>query len=104
TKRFRIEQAERTLEHRTELVAGLEHIDWIDFHQRLQPFRQRRFPAAHRPEEVENLLALFQALRRIPEEPDDALDGFFHAIESGEGRIGTHGPVQENTAKADVLG
>ena len=76
----------------------------MDFHQRFQPLGERRFSAADRPEQIENLLALFQALSGVPEEADDALDGFFHAMESGEGRIGAHGPVQKNTAKAGVLG
>jgi hypothetical protein len=76
----------------------------VDLHQRLQPLCQRRLSAADRPEQIENLLALFQALSCVPEKTDDALDGFFHAKESGEGRIGAHCPVQENTAKAGVLG
>jgi len=50
--------------------------------------------------QVEDLLALFEALRRVTEEPDDALDGFFHAVEAGEGRIGADRAVQKNTAKA----
>ena len=76
----------------------------MNFHQRLQPLGERRFAAADRTEQIEDLLALFEALRGVAEEPDDALDGFFHAVESGEGRIGAHGPVQKNTAKAWVLG
>jgi hypothetical protein len=40
----------------------------------------------------------------VPEEADDALDRFFHAVEAGEGRIDAHRPVQKNTAKARVLG
>ena len=55
-------------------------------------------------EQIENLLALFEPLRGVPEETDDALDGFFHAVEAGEGRIGAHRPVQKDTAKAWVLG
>ncbi len=103
-QRFRIEQTQGTFEHRTKFVAGLQHIDGHNFHQRLQPLCKRRFSAAHRPEQIENLLALFQALRGMPEESDDPLDGFFHAVESDEGRIGAHGPVQKNTAKASILG
>ena len=37
---LRIEQAERGLEHGTELVAGLQHIDGMDLHQRLEPLGQ----------------------------------------------------------------
>src|SRR6266446_477950 len=84
-QRFRIEQTQGALEHWTEFVAGLQHVDGMDFHQRFQPLRQRRFSTAHRPQQIENLLALFQTLSCVPEEADDALDGFFHAIEYGEG-------------------
>ena len=76
----------------------------MDFHQRFEPFGQRGFAAADRSEQIEDLLALFETLRRVPEETDDALDGFFHAVKAGEGRIGAHGAVQKNTAKAGVLG
>ncbi len=77
-----------TLEHRAEFVAGLQHIDRMDFHQRFEPLGERGFAAADRSEQIEDLLALFEALRGMPEEADDALDGFFHAVEAGEGRIG----------------
>src|SRR6266849_3425315 len=61
-QRFRIEQTQGALEHWTEFVAGLQHVDGMDFHQRFQPLRQRRFSTAHRPQQIENLLALFQTL------------------------------------------
>src|SRR5882757_10201791 len=46
-----------------------------------------RFSTAHRAEQIEDLLALFQALSCVAEKPDDAFDRFFHAMESGEGRM-----------------
>ena len=76
----------------------------MHFHQRLEPLGERGFAAADRAEQIEDLLALFEALRRMTEETDDALDGFFHAVEAGEGRIGADRAVQKNTAKAWVLG
>ena len=76
----------------------------MHFHQRLEPLGERGFAAADRTEQIEDLLALFEALRRVTEETDDALDGFFHAVEAGEGRIGADRAVQKNTAKAWVLG
>ena len=76
----------------------------MHFHQRLQPLGERGFAAADRAEQIEDLLALFEALRRVTEETDDALDRFFHAVEAGEGRIDADRPVQKNTAKAWVLG
>jgi hypothetical protein len=85
-------------------VAGLQHVNGVNFHQRLQPLGERGFAAADGAEQIENLLALFQPLRCVPEEPNNALDGFFHAVESGEGRIGTHRAVQKDSAKAGVLG
>ena len=76
----------------------------MDFHQRLEPLGERRLAAADRPEQIEYLLALFEALRRVAEEADDALDRLFHAVEAGEGRIDPHRAVQKDTAKARVLG
>ncbi len=76
----------------------------MNFHQRLQPFGERRLAAADRAEQIENLFALFETLRGVPEETDDALDRFFHAVEAGEGRIDAHRAVQKNTAKAWVPG
>ncbi len=99
-----IEQAERAFKHRAQFIAGFEHVDRLHFHQRLEPLGERGFAAADRAEQIEDLLALFEPLRRVAEETDDALDGFFHAVEAGEGRIGPDGAVQKNTAKAWVLG
>ncbi len=36
-----IEQAERTFEHRAQFVAGFQHIDRMNFHQRFQPLGER---------------------------------------------------------------
>jgi hypothetical protein len=44
-----IEQPERMLEHRRKLIARLQHIDRLIFHQRLQALRQRRLTAADGP-------------------------------------------------------
>src|SRR5262249_6895339 len=101
---FRIEQAERAFEDRAQLVAGLEHVDGMDFHQLLEPLGERRFAAAHWTKQVENLLALLQALRRMAEESHDALDRLFHAMEAGEGRIAAYCPIGKDAAKASVLG
>src|SRR5205823_13812670 len=60
-----IEQAERTLEDRPYLLAGLEHVNRLFFHQLLQPLGEQRFAAAGRAEEVEHLLALFDPLCRV---------------------------------------
>ena len=40
----------------------------------------------------------------MPEETNDALNRFFHAVKAGEGRIDAHGPIQKDSAKATVLG
>lgn len=103
-EQFRIEQAERAFEHGAEFVTSLEHVDGMDFHQRLEAFGERGFSAADRSEQIENLLALFESLRRVTEEPDDALDRVFHSVEAGESRIEPHRAIQKDTAKAWVLG
>ena len=97
---LRVEQAERAFEHRAELVAGLQHVDGVGLHQRLQPFGQRRLAAADRAQQVQDLLALLEALRGMAEEADDALDRLFHAVEFGERRIDPDGPVHEDAAES----
>ena len=100
---LRIEQAERAFEHRAELVAGLQHVDGMDLHQRLQPLGERGLAAADRAQQVEDLLALLEALRGVAEEADDPLDRLFHAVEFGERRIDPDGAVHEDAAEARVL-
>ena len=104
SQRLGLEQTERAFEHRADFVAGLENIDRVDLHQRLETLGQRGLAAADRAKQIENLFALFEALRRMPKEGDDALDGVFHAVEGGKRRIAAQRPVQKNTAKAWVLG
>src|SRR5690606_16450950 len=98
-----VKQAERMLEYRRELIAGLQHIDRLIFHQRLQTLRQRRLTAANRTEQVDNLLALFQSLRGVTEEGDDPLDRLLHAVEFRESRVEPHRAVHEDAAKTRVL-
>src|SRR5262249_32159219 len=101
---FGVEQAERAFEYRTQFIAGLQHVDGLHFHQRFQPLGKRRLAAADRAEQVEDLLALFETLRCVAEETNDALDRFLHSVEAGERRIGTDRAIQKDTAKAWVLG
>ena len=100
---FGIEQVERTLEHRADLIPGLEDIDRVDFHQCLQPLGQRRLAAADRAKQIKDLLALLEALRRMAEERDDSLDRLFHPVEFREGRIGSDRPVHEDPAQPRIL-
>ena len=101
--RVGIEQAERALENGADVVAGLEDIDGVYFHQGLQALGQRGFAAANWPQQVEDLLALFQPLSRVAKEADDPLDRFFHAVKFGESRIDTDGPVHEDAAESGVF-
>jgi hypothetical protein len=57
------------------------------FHQRLELFGDRRFAAANRAQQVQDLLAFFQALGGVAEVGDDLLDHFLGAVELAEGRI-----------------
>src|SRR5271166_670389 len=100
----RIEQAERAFEHRADVVARLQRVDRVHLHQRLQPLGQRRLAAADGAKQVEDLLALLQALRCVAEEADDPLDRLFHAVELGERRIDPDGTIHENAAETRVLG
>src|SRR5262249_60727670 len=46
--RLWIEQAERALEYWAQIVVGLQHVDRVDLHERLEPLCQRRLAAADR--------------------------------------------------------
>ena len=78
---------------------AFEHVDRAFLHQLLQPFGERRFAAADRPEQIEDLLALLQALRGVTEIADDALDGLFEAVELLERRVDLDGAVHEDPAE-----
>ena len=71
----------------------------MDLHQRLQALRQRRLAAADRTEQIEDLLALLEALRGMAEKADDPFDRLFHAEEFVEGRIHPDSPVHEDAAE-----
>ncbi len=64
----------------------------------------RRLAAADRSQQIEDLLALLEALRGRAEVADDALDRLFQAVEVLEGGIDLHRAVHEDTAESRVLG
>ena len=99
-----IEQAERAFEDRAEAVVGGQHVDRALLHQVLEPLGQRGLAAADGAEQVEDLLLLLEALRSVPEEADDALDGLLQAVEVLEGRIDLERPVHEDAAQPRILG
>ena len=55
------------------------------------------------PEQIEDLLLLLEALRRMPEVADDLLDRVFHAVELGEGGIDLDDLVGEEPRHARVV-
>ena len=79
-------------------------------HQLLQALGDGGLAAAHRPEQVQDLLSLFQALRGMLEEGDDLRDRVFHAVELGERGIALDDAVGEDArqplveARIDQLG
>jgi hypothetical protein len=101
---LRIEQAQGRFEDRADLVAGLQHIDRQLLHERLEPLGQGRLAAADRTQQVEDLLALLQALRGVLEEPDDPLDRLFHPIEVGEAGVALDRAVHEDPAESRIAG
>ena len=58
--------------------------------------------ATHGAEQVEHLLALFEALRGMAEEGDDSLERVLHAVELGEGRVDADGAIEENPSEPGV--
>ena len=81
---------------------ALDGIEGHLLHQRLELFRQRRFAAADRAEQIEDLLLLFQALGGVLEEGHDVFDGFFHAVELGEFRVTLDDLVGKDAGKTRV--
>ncbi len=98
------EQAERALEHRADLIAGLQDIDWPLLHHFFETFGERGFAAADRSEQIENLPLLFQTLRGMFEITDDPLDRVFHAVEAFEGFVALDSAIEEDSAEPRVLG
>ena len=99
----RVEHAERALEDRADLFAGLQRVNRQTLHQELQPFGQGRLAAADGTQQVEHLLPLFEALRSMAEVADDPLDRLLHAVEIGEVWIDPDGPVHEDAAKTRIV-
>ncbi|MNS85301.1 hypothetical protein D3C72_1191630 [compost metagenome] len=95
---WREQPQRRLMDRRT-----LERVDGDLLHQRLELFSERGLATTRRPEQVEDLLALFQALRRVLEERDDLFDRVLHAIEVAEGRIDADDLVEEQAGQPGVM-
>ena len=93
------EQRQRRVVHRR----ALDGVERRLLHQVLELFRQRGLAAPHRPQQVEDLLPLLQALGGVTEIGDDLLDRLFHAVEVLEGRIGLDHLVGEDARQTRVL-
>ena len=68
-----------------------------------EPLGDGAFAAAHRPEQIQNLLALFEALGRVAEETHHLLDGIFHAIKLVESGVSLDDLVGEQAREARVI-
>jgi hypothetical protein len=82
---------------------ALQRVDGDLLHQRLQLLGKRGLAAARGPEQVEDLLALLEALRGMLEEGDDLLDRVFHAVELPEGRIDLDDLVEEQPRQPRIV-
>ncbi|MNP15949.1 hypothetical protein D3C76_1083240 [compost metagenome] len=91
-----VEQAQWRFENRRTLDGIEGHL----LHQLLQFLGQRRFAAAYRTEQVEDLFLLFQALCGVAEIRHDLVDAFFHAVEVFKGRIAANHLVREDPRKS----
>ena len=96
---FDVEQAQRRLVHRR----ALERVERHLLHQLLQALGDRALAAAHRAEQVEDLLLLFEPLRGMAEVGDDLFDRVFHAVELGEGRVDLDDLVGEQARQARIV-
>ena len=69
----------------------------------LELFGQRRFAAANRPEQVEDLLAFFEPLSGVLEVGDDLFDRVLHTVELPEGRVHLDDLVHKDAREAGVV-
>ena len=84
-------------------MPALQHVDRALLHQILEPLGERGLAAADGAEQVEDLLSLFEALCRVAEVADDALDRILEAVEIAERRIDLDRPVHEDAAEAGIV-
>jgi hypothetical protein len=69
----------------------------------LQALGDRRLAAAHRAQQIEDLLLLFKALRSVAEIRDHLLDHLLHSVELTECRIHLDDLVREDPRQARVV-
>ncbi|MNG94455.1 hypothetical protein D3C79_534670 [compost metagenome] len=93
-----VEQAQGRLEYRR----ALDGVERYLFHQLLEFFGQRRFTAAHRAQQIEDLFLFLQALGGVAEVGHDLVDALFHAMEVGKGRIAADNLVGEDSRQSGV--
>ncbi|MNQ94244.1 hypothetical protein D3C85_1097520 [compost metagenome] len=99
-----VEEAERRFEdRRTVAVLVDDGVDREFFHQHLQALGQRRLTTTDWTQEVQDLLAFFQALSSVAVVSNDLLDRVFHAMELGEGRVALDFAVLEDAAQTSVI-
>nr|GEU28494.1 hypothetical protein [Tanacetum cinerariifolium] len=96
---FLVEQAQRGLVDGRAFQAIERHV----FHQRLELFRDRRLAAADRAQQVKDLLAFFQPLRRVAEIGHDLLDHFLGAVKFAEGGVDLDDLVGEDARQTGVV-
>ena len=94
----RREQTERRLVHRR----TLQRVEGHQFHQVLEFLGERGLAATRRAQQVEDLLAFLERLRRVLEERDHLLDGLLHAVELAECGIDPHHLVREDPREARI--
>eukprot|EP00906_Rhabdomonas_costata_P038451 RCo054236 len=81
----------------------LQRIERHALHQLLQALGDRRLPAAHRAEQVEDLLLFLEPLRSVAEVRDHLLDHFLHSVELTERGIDLDNLVREDPRQARVV-
>ena len=69
----------------------------------LEPFRQRRFAAAYRTQQIENLFLFLQPLRGVAKVGHNLLDGVLHPIEFFKSGIDLENLVLENARQTLVI-
>ena len=96
---FKVEQAQWRLVYR----AALDGVERHALGELFELFGNGRFATAHRAQQVENLLLLFETLGGMAEVGHHLLDDLFHAVKLAERRIDANHLVTEDARQAGVV-
>ena len=95
----RIKQPQRRLVDRRALDGVERHL----LHQIFEALGNRALAAPHRAQQIQNLLALLEPLRRVAEEAHDLFDRVLHAVELGKRGVAAYHLVGKQARQVRII-